>query len=39
MVGGVLNLWLTVNYQMLATGVVKLTTSLHELGAQKEIAA
>lgn len=35
LVGGVLNLWLTVNYQFLATGTVKLITSLHELGAQR----
>ena len=32
LVGGVLNLWLTVNYHLLATGTVKLITSIHELG-------
>ena len=36
LVGGVLNLWLTVNYQMLATGTVKLITSLQELGARRD---
>jgi biopolymer transport protein ExbB/TolQ len=36
LVGGILNLWLTVNYQLLATGTVKLITALHELGAQRE---
>lgn len=35
LVGGILNLWLTVNYQLLATGTVKLITALHELGAQR----
>jgi hypothetical protein len=38
LVGGVLNLWLTVNYQLLATGTVKLITAMHELGAQRENA-
>ncbi|NQU71862.1 MAG: MotA/TolQ/ExbB proton channel family protein [Rhodospirillales bacterium] len=38
LVGGVLNLWLTVNYQHLATGTVKLITAMHELGAQRESA-
>lgn len=39
LVGAVLNLWLTVNYQLLATGTVKLINSLHELGARRESAA
>lgn len=32
LVGAVLNLWLMINYRMLATGTVKLITSLIELG-------
>lgn len=34
LVGGVLNLWLTVNYHLLATGTVKLITAIQELGAR-----
>jgi len=36
LVGAVLNLWLSVNYRFLATGTVKLITTLQELGAQRE---
>ena len=32
MVGAVLNLWLMINYHMLATGTVKLVTAMQELG-------
>jgi biopolymer transport protein ExbB/TolQ len=36
LVGAVLNLWLMVNYQMLATGTVRLITTLQERGAAHE---
>ena len=36
LVGAVLNLWLTINYQMLASGTVRLITSLQECGAAHE---
>ncbi len=39
LVGGVLNLWLTVNYHLLATGTVKLITAIQELGARQAHAA
>ena len=36
LVGAVLNLWLMTNYQMLATGTVRLITTLQEHGAAHE---
>jgi MotA/TolQ/ExbB proton channel family len=36
LVGALLNLWLTVNYQLLATGTVRLITAIQELGARHE---